>query len=176
MRNCASNFTQLTLDDFLSTHIKYIISSISYSKCRDLDPGKIYSPSRQLVSFTTSTVSLASFRTAHIMQIVAILKTNNSNIGLYRTSMQVFMEIALRLSDFNHNRKVFTNFIKNPKYEISRKIRPVQVPLFHENGRKSGPHRAILIISENSLLNLHSTTNFQAKGSRGGGGGIYKPT
>lgn len=82
------------------------------------------------------------------------------------------MERALRLSDFNHNRKELTNFIKNSKYEISRKIRPVRVPLFHANGRQSGPYRAILIISENAHPNLYSTTNFQAKGL----GGIYKPT
>jgi hypothetical protein len=72
------------------------------------------------------------------MQTVAILKANNSNIGFYRTSMHVFMESALRLSGFNHNRKVLTDLIKkNPKYEISRKIRPVRVPLFHANGRQA---------------------------------------
>jgi hypothetical protein len=91
MRNYASHFTQLTLDDFLSTHMKCIIISISYSKCRGLDPGNIYSPSRSLVSFTTSTVSLASLRTAYRMQTVAILKTHNSNIGLYHTRTQGFM-------------------------------------------------------------------------------------
>jgi hypothetical protein len=68
MRNFASNFTQLTLHDFLQTHIKCIIISVSYTKCRDIDPEEIYSPSRSLVSFTASTVSLASFRTAHRMQ------------------------------------------------------------------------------------------------------------
>jgi hypothetical protein len=107
------------------------------------------------------------------MQTVVILKTNDSKIGRYHTSMQVFMESSLRLSGFNHNRKALTNFIKNPKYEISRKIRPVRVPLFHANGRQSGPYSVILIISENAYPNLHSTTNFQAKGS---GGGIYKST
>jgi len=85
---------------------------MSYSKCRDIDPGEICSPSSSLVSFTTSTVSLALFRTAHRMQTVEILKTNNSNIGRYHTSMQVFMESALRLSGFNHSRKALRNFIK----------------------------------------------------------------
>jgi hypothetical protein len=84
---------------------------LAYTKCRDIDSGVIYSHSRTLVSFTTSTVSLVSFRTAHRIQTVAIMKTNNSNIGLYHTSMQDFMENVLLLYDFNYNRKVLTNFI-----------------------------------------------------------------
>ena len=65
---------------------------------------------------------------------------------------------------------MLTNFIlKNPKYEISRKIRLVRAALFHANGRLSDPYMAILIINEKAHPNLRATTNFQAKGSRGGG-------
>jgi len=56
------------------------------------------------------------------MQTVAILKTNNSNIGLYHTSMHVFMESALRLSGFNHNRRELTNFTKNSKRRFHEKF------------------------------------------------------